>query len=214
MTHTILHGDCLDLLRKMEANSVDLVFTSPPYEDARRYGKLNYRLTGSDWLRSDYEWIICASDTGRLPWSDNTAMGKPPKFPPGGDLTNRKQDGSRVRIITTKVAPDREGSTDRFEKLEGVTIYHPPKLANPGNVIRCSGGHLGSKLSHKSAAPFPEALAEFFIRSFCPPGGIVLDPFCGSGTTPAVAVRTDRDYIAMDLDPNMVELTKERINER
>ena len=36
--HDIREGDCLDLMRGMEDDSVDLVFTSPPYGDARSYG--------------------------------------------------------------------------------------------------------------------------------------------------------------------------------
>ena len=31
---------------------------------------------GPDWLRNDYEWIVTASSPGKLPWSDNTAMGR------------------------------------------------------------------------------------------------------------------------------------------
>lgn len=38
---------------------------------------------GREWLRNDYEFIICASK-GRLPWADNTACGEPPKYGPGG----------------------------------------------------------------------------------------------------------------------------------
>ena len=37
-----------------------------------------------------------------------------------------------------------------------------------------------------------ERMAEFVIRSFCPPGGTVLDPFSGSGTTAAASIATDR----------------------
>lgn len=40
--------------------------------------------------------------------------------------------------------------------------------------------------------PFPEELARRLILASCPPGGLVLDPFCGSGTTGAVAVREGR----------------------
>ena len=53
-----------------------------------------------------------------------------------------------------------------------------PKIANPGNCIivkaRVGGGHMGSTLCHENEAPFPEDLAEFFVLSFCPPGGTAL----------------------------------------
>lgn len=65
----------------------------------------------------------------------------------------------------------------------------PPVLANPGNLLKIivGGGVMGSKLAHENEAPFPEKLPEFFIKSYCPPHGSVLDPFSGSGTTIAVA---------------------------
>jgi hypothetical protein len=37
---------------------------------------------GPDWLRNDYEFIVCTTRTGKLPWADNTACGHPPKWAP------------------------------------------------------------------------------------------------------------------------------------
>jgi 2-polyprenyl-3-methyl-5-hydroxy-6-metoxy-1,4-benzoquinol methylase len=93
--------------------------------------------------------------------------------------------------------------------------YTVPVKANPGNVIKClvGGGVMGSKLVHDNEAPFPEKLAEFFIRSFCPPGGTVLDPFCGSGTTLKVALANGRSAIGIDIRKSQIELTKRRIAE-
>ena len=159
---------------------------------------------GPDWLRSDYEWIICVSKPGRLVWSDNTACGNNPKFGPGGDPTHRKKDGQRVSM------PDGYKKDKSIKRTMG---YDPPKVANPGNVIKCSGSHLGSKLAHENEAPFPEKLAEFFIKSFCPPGGVVLDPFGGSGTTASVARQNGRGYISIDIRQSQIELTQRRLNE-
>jgi hypothetical protein len=163
---------------------------------------------GPDWLRNDYESIICAS-RGKLPWSKNTAMGHPPIFGPGGPPSHRMADGTRVNAkLQTRRKPD--GSRPR----DG--LYRPPKIANPGNVLSLGavgGGNIGSKLAHEHPAPFPEKLAEFFIKSFCPPGGLVLDPFAGSGTTLAVAKRLGRNYIGIDNDEKWVELSKRRLAE-
>jgi len=158
----IILGDCLEVMRSMEDNSVDLVFCSPPYEAARTYGigfnlkeqewvdwamerylecvrvsrglvawvvegrtrQFKWSATpallmadlhragvklrkppvfhrvgiagggGPDWWRNDYEFIVCASK-GKLPWSDNTANGHPPKWAPGGDMSHRVSDGTR-----------------------------------------------------------------------------------------------------------------------
>ncbi len=225
---------------------------------------------GPDWLRADYEWIVCATHGGKLPWSDNKAMGHPPRWAPGGAMSNRLSNGTRVnqwgpigsakgmgnkspagaienasrpshQVIEVGATRNRWGSYVNGEKSSGVrdadgkfssrkrfTItapregvhtqtqgYGAPAIANPGNVIRCKvgGGLMGSRLAHQNEAPFPEALAEFFIRSFCPPGGVVLDPFSGSGTTAAVALRHGRNAIASDIRESQVKLTYRRIAE-
>ena len=158
---------------------------------------------GPDWWRNDYEFVICASK-GKLPWSDNTATGHPPKYPPGGKPSHQSRDG-RVN----RPRPQREGD----QKV--VRTYTPPELANPGNVIECHGGkgHFGSDLAHENDAPFPEKLAEAFVLSFCPPEGVVLDCFCGSGTTLAVALRNGRNAIGVDIRPGQISLTKRRLLE-
>lgn len=267
----VVCADCLDMMRLLPENSVDMVFTSPPYEDARTYGigfalkgdawvdwaverylecvrlssglvawvvegktkgfrwtatpallmaalhKAGVRLRkppvfhrvgipgggGPDWLRNDYEFIICSSK-GKLPWSDNTAMGDPPKYAPGGAMSHRMKDGKRKHNPGWR----KDGKTED-------QTYVPPEKGNPGNVVHCvvGGGRMGSQLAHENEAPFPEDLVEFFIRSFCPPGGTVLDPFCGSGTTLAVAHLFDRRFLGIDVRQEMIDLSKRRIDE-
>ncbi|HYT88777.1 MAG TPA: DNA methyltransferase, partial [Gemmataceae bacterium] len=245
-------ADCLDWLAKQPADSIDLIFGSPPYEQARLYLENGenlgvardtdtwvawmvevYRVAsrcckgvvafvvegqttdyswsaapailmaelrrvgitlrkpplyhrvgipgsgGPDWLRNDYEFCVCATRGGRLPWSNNTAMGKrPPEGRHPRRATNRKQNGDRKQFI-----------------------YQEPEICNPGNIIRCAvgGGNMGDELCHENEAPFPEALVEFFVRSFCPPGGIVADPFCGSGSTGKVALACGRTFLGCDV---------------
>ena len=93
--------------------------------------------------------------------------------------------------------------------------YIPPKIANPSNIIHCAvgGGKMGSKMAHDSEAAFHEDLPEFFIRSFCPPDGVVLDPFSGSGTTAKVAKKFGRRWVAIDIRPDQCELTERRLLE-
>lgn len=49
---------------------------------------------------------------------------------------------------------------------------------------------------------FPPRIAEICISCGCPPGGTVLDPFCGRGTTGLVATRMGRNFIGIELSPN------------
>lgn len=60
-------------------------------------------------------------------------------------------------------------------------------------------------------ATFPEKLVEPCILAGCPEGGVVLDPFFGSGTTGAVAVKKNRRYIGIEINPEYAELSRGRI---
>lgn len=60
-------------------------------------------------------------------------------------------------------------------------------------------------------AVYPEALIETPIRSCCPKGGIVLDPFLGSGTTALTAQRLGRRWVGIELNPEYVTLARRRI---
>lgn len=62
-------------------------------------------------------------------------------------------------------------------------------------------------------ATFPEKLIEPCILAGCRPGGIVLDPFLGSGTTAVVAEKNGRDFIGIDLNPDYTEMSKQRLEE-
>lgn len=57
---TILHGDCLEVMRGMENDSVDLVFCSPPYEAARTYGVGEYYLDANH--EKQFRWIKPGKD--------------------------------------------------------------------------------------------------------------------------------------------------------
>lgn len=61
-------------------------------------------------------------------------------------------------------------------------------------------------------AVFPEQLIEPCVLAGCPEGGIVLDPFTGSGTTGAVAKRLRRNFIGVEINLNYWEMAKKRIS--
>jgi DNA modification methylase len=60
-------------------------------------------------------------------------------------------------------------------------------------------------------ATFPPELPETCIKAGCPPGGTVLDPFFGAGTTGLVADRLQRDCIGIELNPAYAEIARKRI---
>lgn len=207
---------------------------------------------GPDWLRGDYEPIICITRPGKLPWSDNTACGHPPKWAPGGDMSHRLSDGTKRNqwgasskstggergrdgvLKHIKPKPSHRFHTKREANGEMLTQgYNVPSLANPGNTIqrnytadevaamvkhasdmvhcKVGGGMMGSPLAHENEAPFPLELPEFFVLSFCPPGGLVADPWCGSGTTGHAALLHGRRFIGCDIRQSQVDLTRRRL---
>lgn len=68
-----------------------------------------------------------------------------------------------------------------------------------------------SKFRGAHFAVFPESLVETCILAGCPPQGVVLDPFLGSGTTAVVAKRLDRAYVGIDCNPDYCEMARKRL---
>ena len=60
-------------------------------------------------------------------------------------------------------------------------------------------------------AVYPEALCETPIKSGCPKGGIVLDPFFGAGTTGVVALKQGKKFIGIELNPEYIEIANKRL---
>ncbi len=68
-----------------------------------------------------------------------------------------------------------------------------------------------SKFREAHFAVFPETLVETCVLAGCPAGGIVLDPFMGSGTTAVVARRLNRDFVGIDCNPAYVQMAQRRL---
>jgi len=60
-------------------------------------------------------------------------------------------------------------------------------------------------------APFPSDLCRIPILATCPPGGVILDPFCGTGTALAVARSLGRGGIGIDISQTYVDFARERL---
>jgi len=69
------------------------------------------------------------------------------------------------------------------------------------------------QLKRKHPAPFPDQIPIDFIQCFCPPDGIVLDPFMGSGSTAVAAKKLGRKFIGFDVSNDYCEIAKKRVNE-
>lgn len=163
-------------------------YTVPRPASFQRYGIPD----GGNWLRPINETIVCASRVWPLPYT-NFKSGPPPKYKRGGNFSNRTKNGSRV-------------SGRKYPSVK--RTWRTNVFA--GNVGK---GHMGSDLAHENEAPFPQWLAEAWLEIFCPPGGHVLDPFCGSGTTLAAAKKLGMSATGIDLRGSQAGLSIRRLSE-
>lgn len=91
-------------------------------------------------------------------------------------------------------------------------------VTRPINPTKCRGTvwdylMAGDKDSLKRQHPavFPDKIPYDFIQCFCPPNGVVLDPFGGCGSTAVAAKRLDRNYIVIDIAKEYCDLAEKRI---
>jgi DNA modification methylase len=119
---------------------------------------------------------------------------------PADEIERRKQDPASRR--NTAAGHGRKRS--QTYELGG---------ADPGNVISVPltyNQHRG--VGHTAA--MPEGLAEFFITASCPEGGVVIDPFAGSGTTTLVARRLGRQGGGLEINSSFVDEARRRLQDQ
>jgi hypothetical protein len=182
--------------------------------------------SGTDqWYRADINHVVAFKRPGELPYANPLINGHPPKWAPGGEMSYRLTDGTRRNQWgnkpTGQAERDKDGNLVKRIRPSHEVItkemvgpdYEPPAIANPGNLIDIpvGGGLMGHPLAHENEAPFPEDLPAFFIRSHCPPGGLVLDPFGGSGSTVAAALKEGRRGISLDIREDQCDLARRRL---
>lgn len=113
----------------------------------------------------------------------------------------RKGNGEAPYSVSDK-AQDKMHMKIRRQIEEGTL-----KGKNPGDVWEIST----QPFSGAHFAVFPPELVKRIIKAGCPKNGIILDPFCGSGTALWVARRLGRDWIGIDLSPKYVEMSWRRV---
>jgi DNA modification methylase len=136
-------------------------------------------------------------------------------------------DGCRVGAeVTTTVRSGNSGAHGRYGKDDRVFTRENPPGRWPANVMHDGEAGLGewsryfycAKASKRDRGEGnshptvkPNALMRYMVRLVTPPGGIVLDPFCGSGSTIVAAQDEGFDAIGIEQDPAYVEIARGRI---
>lgn len=130
----------------------------------------------------------------------------------------------REAIVWAKPNARPESVTDRLaQRYETVFLLTrgPSHRCNPDNQSAGEPDRVDdtvwtiaperARLGHVAAGPV--ALAQRCVRLGCPPGGLVLDPFSGSGTTGLAARQLGRRYVGIDLDPACHDIARRRLTD-
>lgn len=237
---TLLQGDSLQLLEAMPEESFDLVFADPPYflsnggttcKSGRRTkvdkGKWDRSLGVEENHAFNTRWLsacrrllrpngtIWVSGTSHVIYSVGFAMQQlgykllneivweKPNPPP--NLSCRYFTHSTETVLWA--ARDRKSkhhfSYARMREINGgKQMKSVWRMTAPGKSEKAHGKHPTQK---------PLALLERILESACPPGGTVLDPFNGSGTTGVAAARAGLPYVGIDQQAEYLELTRARL---
>jgi DNA modification methylase len=194
--NTIVHGDCVEVMRQMPSASVDFILTDPPYitRYRDRSGRTVINDDNSQWLEPTFRQMyrllkhgsFCVSFYG---WNN-------------ADLFINAWRAAGFRIVGHIVFRKKYTSSTRFLRYQHEQAYllakgyvQPPASPLP-DVIDWT--YTGNRL-HPTQKPV--GVLQPLIETFSQPGSLVLDPFCGSGSTLVAASRSNRRFIGIELDP-------------
>lgn len=145
---------------------------------------------------------------------------------------NRYIAAFEYMFVFCKVSPKAANIIqDRKNKWGGVKVHGTQRLKADGVLAANNGIKAGRRVKEYGArynvwdmpgdknnktghpAVFPVRLAADHITSWSNPGGIVLDPFMGSGTTAAAAISTGRHYIGFEISAEYCDIARGRVAE-
>lgn len=120
--------------------------------------------------------------------------------------------GFRMKIkgIHAEAFGGQEGGRKSQMERNGFTVI---RIHGKGMKKDVMNSTVESIPGNKHTAIFPASIIRELVKLLCPKGGVVLDPYLGSGTTAVAAVKEYRHYIGIDIDPVYCGLAKERIEE-
>lgn len=227
----LLLGDAVDTLAQLPAATFDCVLTDPPYcsggmQEATKRAAIGQGLR-SETLRSSVQWF--AGDnmgTSGLQFLLRTVAWHL--------LRVAKPSASLLLFLdwrmVSAIQPAIESAGWRFQNLvvwdkgrpglgRGFRAQHELVLhftagepeyysLHAGNVLRCDRVH-ATQREHPTEKPVD--LLRQLLRVCCPPGGLVLDPFCGSGSTGVAAALEGMRFCGIEREQEHLDTARRRI---
>lgn len=220
----IIQGDCLEEMRKIPDQSVDLIFTSPPYNlgNGHHTGTKRHKAYDDNMPEKEYqEWQVKVLNECFRILKDSGSMFYNHK--------NRIKNGVQITpyewILNTSFVIKQElvwfNGSQNFDKIRFYPmterIYWLAK--SPKTKLFNSINHhdlfdkkdwksVGTKGKHTRA--YPKEMVEDILKCF-PDAQIVLDPFAGSGTTGIACKNLNRSYILIEKEQEYVNIINERL---
>lgn len=236
--NTLYHGNCLELIKLLDDNSIDLTLTSPPYNMRTRVrnGKYTKREKGEhfckkysnfsddlsieeyyDFHKNVLNELLRVSKT--IIWNIQIVTGsKEAIFKIIGDFNKNIKD----IIIWDKI----NGQPAMHKSVLNSVVEYLILFENDANAGRAFNRHYWnrgeldniwriprSKHYNGHSATFPLQLANKAILNFSKENDIVLDPFMGCGTTAVACLENNRKYIGFELCEEYINIANNRIKE-
>ena len=206
----IIKGDCIEFLKTLPNNCINLIITDPPYGDNVAYGWNNKT------IKNNENPLICCQ---ALAECYRVLKQNPSLYA----FTNWKHYPFLVEFITryTKFRIRHLIVWKKHNFGLGWAFRHQyelilvlekgkPKynLTNFSDVQTCS--HINhNKENHPHEKPID--LIHKMIEHSSKKGDLILDPFCGSGAVCLACQQANRDFIGVELDKRYVEMARERV---
>lgn len=229
----IICGDCLDVMKHLPDNCLDLIVTSPPYNLKNSTGNGMKDGRGGKWsgaaLLKGYsnhddcmpheeyvKWQRAVLSEGMRILSEDGAIFYNHKWRVQGGLLQNRNDiveGFPVRQI---IIWKRKGGINFnpgyfLPTYEVIYLITKPKfkLKEKANAMG-DVWEFAQERDNIHPAPFPLELAERCIKSTT--AKTILDPFMGSGTTALAAKQLNRNFIGIELSSEYYQLSENRLN--
>ncbi len=226
-------GDALTLFSQFPDHSVDLLIADPPYNLSKNYGNNHDSESFEAYLDFSRKWLAEAHRVLKPDGTIYVFMGV--QFISYlYDIMNRELGmvfNDWICWHYTQGMGRRIGFSPRHEDI---LMFHKSKKytfnlddvrvpqkyyrarnnmrgANPGNVWQFSHVHYSNENRQNHPTQKPEGLMERMILASSNKGGMILDPFAGSGTTLRVCQQLGRSCIGFELNPAYVKMSQERL---
>ena len=196
LINTIACGDCREILPTLPAKSFQLAFADPPYWVGFDYGNLK----DTEMAYVEPEFLV-----NELLRIADCVLVTP------GAMTEYLYPRPLWKIAWLKPASTGNSKLGGFCTWEPVFVYGKPQKRIYQDSFTAPGGREFDADFHK--CPKPISLLKWLIENFTEVGDKVIDPMCGSGTTCKAAFQLGREYLGIEIDPNIVELSLKRLSE-